>query len=283
MDLQPGLGLVGQLLELLVRRRVVVLRPVVDLQVVLQRLAGQRVGADAVLPPVPPPPVDVLPQAARAAPARRARGPGAGRADGRPRARPRGAASRASAWSRAAPGCSGRRGSVVVMLSPPCSADRSCGSAASASSSGAVSSHWIVIGSPGWIVSCAASAPARCSRMTICVPPSQLGDDLHLVPEVHLGVDHGARRVAAVAGRGGGDAQPRRPDADPHRLPRVASPRPRTTTPVPASTANPPSAASVTVAVQEVHVADEVGHERRQRPVVDRAAARPAARSRRST
>ncbi len=65
VDLQARLRHVGQRRELLVRRRVVVLRPVEDLEVVLERLAGQRVGARRWSSPVPSLPVDVLPHGAQ--------------------------------------------------------------------------------------------------------------------------------------------------------------------------------------------------------------------------
>ena len=131
-----------------------------------------------------------------------------------------------------------------------------------------------VIWSPGWMVSSAGSALGALLAHDDARPVGERGDDLDLVAEVHLGDDLGRAALLAVPSGSAAGAAAIRSGRMPIRTRSCRArrwPRPRTTTPEPASTAKPPSAASTHVAVEEVHVADEVGHERRQRPVVDRA------------
>ena len=138
--------------------------------------------------------------------------------------------------------------------------------------SGAASSQLRAIRSPGWMVSSAGSALARCSRTTTSPTPAQLGHDLDLVAEVHLGDDLGGGRVGCSRRRLRPTATMRSGRIPTRtRVPRAALPRPRTT--IARAGVNGETAVGRLddLAGQEVHVPDEVSHERRQRPVVDRA------------
>src|SRR6185312_12204501 len=240
VDLEARRGLVGERCELLVGRGVVVLRPVVDDEGVLERLALERVGGLAGAAVVPSAGV----RAATAA---------GGRKDGEPTEAERGPAAHPHAGEvlhlavqvvelrphrarreeiQMVAGFVGHAVASVVSASP--------------SMCGAASSQLTAIWSPGWMVSRAGSALARCSRTTTLVPFASVATTCTWSPRYIFVTTSPAALLAVPSGCPGWAAirSGRMPMRT--RLPRWASPRPRITTPEPASTAKPPSPASTT-------------------------------------